>query len=30
MDVADKIAEVPTQAENPIEAVTITGVVVKQ
>jgi len=30
MDVADKIAEVPTQSENPIEAVTITGVVLKK
>ena len=30
MDVADRIAEVPTRAENPIEAVTIKGVVVKK
>jgi cyclophilin family peptidyl-prolyl cis-trans isomerase len=30
MDVADRIAEVPTQSENPIEAVTIMGVVLKK
>jgi peptidyl-prolyl cis-trans isomerase A (cyclophilin A) len=30
MEVADKIAEVPTKAENPIDPVTITGVTIKQ
>ncbi|HET7216607.1 MAG TPA: peptidylprolyl isomerase [Vicinamibacterales bacterium] len=30
MDVADKIAAVPTQSENPTEPVTITGVVIKK
>jgi len=29
MDVADRIADVPTQAENPVEAVTIKSVTVK-
>jgi cyclophilin family peptidyl-prolyl cis-trans isomerase len=29
MDVADRIADVPTKSENPIEPVTITGVTVK-
>lgn len=29
MDVADRIAEVPTQDENPVAPVTITGVVIK-
>ena len=30
MDVADKIAAVPTEAENPVDPVTITGVTVKR
>jgi len=30
MDVVDKIAAVPTKAENPLEPVTITGVAVKR
>ncbi len=29
MEVADKIALVPTKSENPIEPVTITGVTIK-
>jgi peptidyl-prolyl cis-trans isomerase A (cyclophilin A) len=29
MEVADRIADVPTKAENPIEPVTITGVTIK-
>jgi cyclophilin family peptidyl-prolyl cis-trans isomerase len=29
MEVADKIAEVPTRAENPVEPITITGVTIK-